>query len=96
MVISNEAVQTICGFCHAYCGMTVYIKDGEIDRVRGNPDHPINNGRLCPKGGNAKEVVYSPHRIHYPLNKIVGGFNQVSWAEALTLVADKLSQITEK
>ena len=41
---------TTCGYCSVGCGMFVGVKDGRAVSVRGNPDHPVNSGMLCPKG----------------------------------------------
>ena len=43
-------VATTCGYCSVGCGMFIGVKDGRAVSVRGNPDHPVNRGKLCPKG----------------------------------------------
>lgn len=93
---AGKVVQTLCGFCHTNCGMMVSVKEGKIARIRGNPSHPANLGRLCPKGAVAKELIYSPQRLRYPLKKTAGGFKQISWGEALDTIASKLIEIRQK
>jgi len=48
--IPDKWVSTTCGYCSVGCGMFIGVKDGHAVSVRGNPDHPVNWGKLCPKG----------------------------------------------
>src|SRR5499427_2796170 len=48
--IPDRWIATTCGYCSVGCGMFVGVKDGRAVSVRGNPDHPVNLGKLCPKG----------------------------------------------
>ena len=48
--IPDRWVATTCGYCSVGCGMFVGVKEGKAVSVRGNPDHPVNRGLLCPKG----------------------------------------------
>ncbi len=88
----EKSIPTLCGFCHTNCGMIISVKDGKIARVRGDPSHPANLGRLCPKGAAAKELVYSPQRLRQPLKKTQTGFQPISWNEALDIIATKLME----
>ena len=46
--------------------MNVLVEEGRITKVQGLKDHPLNKGRLCPKGARAIELVYHPDRLKYP------------------------------
>jgi assimilatory nitrate reductase catalytic subunit len=46
--IADQWVATTCGYCSVGCGMLVGVRDGQAVSVRGNPDHPVNRGVLCP------------------------------------------------
>jgi len=92
----TRTVTTVCGLCHTNCGLSVSVKNGKIDKVRGNPDHPANSGALCIKGAALKELVYAPERLQYPLAKTRGGFKRISWDEALNRIAEKLTEIRQK
>ena len=48
--VPDRWVPTTCGYCSVGCGMFIGVKDGRAVGVRGNPDHPVNAGVLCPKG----------------------------------------------
>lgn len=93
---ARRVVQTVCGFCHTNCGMEVHLKEGIIDKIKGNPKHPANKGALCPKGPAIKQLVYSQSRLKYPLRKTPNGFKQISWDEAFERIASKLMGIKDK
>lgn len=59
---ADEVVQTVCPFCAVGCGQRVFVTDGEITQIEGDPDSPISRGRLCPKGSATKQLVTSPSR----------------------------------
>jgi len=89
-------MKTICGFCHTNCGMIVKIVDGVIKEVHGNSEHPANRGILCPKGLASIEMVYSKDRLTHPLRKTRGGFERISWKEAINFAAERLGELREK
>ncbi len=93
---TKAEIATICNICHSCCGMLVAVKNGVLERIRGNPEHPQNAGRLCPKGARARHMVYSPDRLTQPLRRINGELKPVSWDEALGFVAEKLLEIRAK
>jgi formate dehydrogenase major subunit len=53
----------VCLYCAVGCGQLIYTKQGKIIDIEGDPDSPINEGTLCPKGANTFQVVCNPHRI---------------------------------
>lgn len=54
---------SVCPYCAVGCGLNVYSKQGEVIDVEGNPESPINEGTLCPKGANVFQLVHNPHRV---------------------------------
>jgi formate dehydrogenase major subunit len=52
----------VCPYCAVGCGQLVYVKDGAVDHIEGDPASPISRGRLCPKGQASKSLVESPLR----------------------------------
>jgi formate dehydrogenase major subunit len=54
--------QSICPYCAVGCGQRIFVKDGEITQIEGDPDSPISRGRLCPKGAASRNYVQSPMR----------------------------------
>ncbi|MFC1941928.1 molybdopterin-dependent oxidoreductase [Chloroflexota bacterium] len=95
MSLSTREIRTVCGFCHANCGMIIETRDGIINKIRGDREHPASQGVLCPKGLAAGELVHSPDRLQHPLKKTSGGFKQISWDEALDTIASRLGEIKE-
>lgn len=91
--MNEKWVKTFCGYCHANCGTRVLVKNGRIERVKGDPEYPVTRGHICPKGAAAPDVVYSPHRLKYPLLRKNDSFERISWNEALDIIAAKLLEI---
>jgi formate dehydrogenase major subunit len=54
---------SVCPYCAVGCGTNIYTKDGQVIDVEGNPDSPINEGTLCPKGANIFQLHHNPHRV---------------------------------
>ncbi|HET9467934.1 MAG TPA: hypothetical protein VFO48_05965, partial [Vicinamibacterales bacterium] len=65
--IPDRWISTTCGYCSVGCGMFIGVKDGRAVSVRGNPDHPVNRGLLCPKGLAEHEMLHAATRARYPL-----------------------------
>jgi formate dehydrogenase major subunit len=59
---ADKVGHSICPFCAVGCAQLVYVKDGEVTQVEGDPASPISRGRLCPKGSATKSLHTSPLR----------------------------------
>jgi anaerobic selenocysteine-containing dehydrogenase len=94
--MEENVSRTICQFCHTNCGLVVHRNGNGSISVQGDPDHPMNRGRLCAKGAAIPEFVRSQDRLKYPLRKTSTGFKKISWDEALKLAAEKLGEIRSK
>ena len=53
----------LCPYCAVGCGQLIYTKGGKLIDIEGNPESPINEGTLCPKGANAFQLAVNPHRV---------------------------------
>jgi formate dehydrogenase major subunit len=60
--VADTVVQSVCPYCAVGCGQRIFVQDGEITQIEGDPDSPISRGRLCPKGAATKGLVQSPLR----------------------------------
>jgi len=89
----SQWIATDCTICYHSCGMNVLVEDGRIKKVEGLKDHPLNKGQLCPKGEKAIELVYHPDRLKYPLKKVNGRWERMTWDDALTEIADKSQKL---
>ncbi len=54
---------SVCPYCAVGCGTNIHTKQGEVIDIEGNPDSPINEGTLCPKGANIFQLHHNPHRV---------------------------------
>jgi formate dehydrogenase major subunit len=86
---------SVCPYCAVGCALVAYTKkheDGKVDllQIEGDPDSPINEGRLCPKGATALQLAVSHRRVAGPLYRAPGAreWERVSWDFAL----DRLAQ----
>ena len=59
---ADNVAHSICPYCAVGCAQKVYVKDGKVTQIEGNPDSPISRGRLCPKGSASKQLVTGPQR----------------------------------
>ncbi|TWG18112.1 formate dehydrogenase major subunit [Micromonospora taraxaci] len=59
---ADSVARSICPYCAVGCGQRVFVKDGQVSQIEGDPDSPISRGRLCPKGSASKSLVTSPLR----------------------------------
>ncbi len=57
----------VCPYCAVGCGQLIYAKGGQLIDIEGNPESPINDGTLCPKGANAFQLAVNPHRVTHVL-----------------------------
>ena len=89
-------VATDCTICYHSCGTNVLVEEGRITKVEGLKEHPLNKGRLCPKGAKAMELVYHPDRLKHPLKKVNGGWKRITWDIALKEIADKLQSLKKE
>ena len=95
----DSVVKSHCRMCHGGCGVLVYVKDGKIAKIAGDPDCPINHGTLCSKGIGASQLVYHPDRLTYPVRRVgskgSGKWERISWDEALDAIAEKILNYKE-
>jgi len=93
----DEVKTTTCYMCACRCGIKVWLADGKIRYIQGNPAHPVNRGVLCAKGSAGIMQHYSPARLSKPLLRVgergSGEFKEIEWEEALQLATSWLAPI---
>src|SRR5581483_9816780 len=62
-----KLVHSVCPYCAVGCGLNVYVKDGRVLDIEGNPDSPINRGTLCPKGAATFQYTVNSSRLRHVL-----------------------------
>ena len=93
-LVNTEEYTNICCYCAGGCGSLLSVRDGELVNLEGDPDHPINEGGLCPKGATmfqlrnvvdpeTREVIKNPKRSTRPLVRRPGAsdWEDISWED---------------
>jgi len=93
--IPDRWVSTTCGYCSVGCGMFIGVKDGRAVSVRGNPDHPVNGGALCPKGLSEHDMLHVATRARYPLLRRNQRLERVSWDDAIATMVRRFRDVTQ-
>ena len=88
----DQWVRTTCGYCSVGCGMLLGVSDGRAVAVQGDPMHPVNRGRLCPKGLSEHQSIHADGRLLAPT---VHG-ETVSWVSAIDTVVDGFRDLIER
>jgi len=97
---TERVVKSICRGCHGVCGVLVYLKDGCVMKVTGDPDCPTSNGYICAKGRASVELLYHPDRLLFPLKRVgargKNKWQRISWDEALDTVAAQFQKVIDE
>jgi formate dehydrogenase alpha subunit len=92
-----ERTQTTCTFCGCGCQLELNtLAKKKVVKVTTKGEAGVNQGSLCVKGRFGYDFIHHPERLQKPLVKKSGVFVEVSWEEALSLVATKLQEVKEK
>jgi formate dehydrogenase major subunit len=89
---AQHVVKSVCPYCAVGCGQLVYVKDGKIDQIEGDPDSPISRGRLCPKGSASKSLVTSPLRLDKVKYRrpYASEWEELELDDAMEMIADRV------
>lgn len=89
----DKWVYSTCNICSVGCGCYIAVKDKKVVGIKGNGDHPINRGRLGPKGENQWYANNAPDRLTTPLvRNSEGNLEPASWDKAMNLIVEKAKQ----
>ena len=96
-----KTINSVCPKdCFGSCSLEVDVEKGKIIKVRGNRNSPVNQGRICTKGMHYPNMLYSPERLLYPLQRIgkrgKGEFKRISWEQTLDSIYEKLKNLKEQ
>jgi anaerobic selenocysteine-containing dehydrogenase len=82
-----------CTECSSGCGLHVRTREGRAVKLEGNPDHPVNRGKLCSRGQASLQGLYNPGRIRAPMMRGPNGsFTEITWDDAIARLAAKLNE----
>jgi formate dehydrogenase major subunit len=95
---ADRVVRSICPYCGVGCGQLVYVKDDKITDIEGDPDSPISEGCLCPKGAATMQLVTGEHRERHVLYRRPGGthWEPLDLETAMNMVADRVAETRER
>jgi anaerobic selenocysteine-containing dehydrogenase len=88
--VAQRWVATTCGYCSVGCGMLLGVRDERIVAVQGDPAHPVNLGRLCPKGLSEHHTVSAKGRLTHPTLR----GQRVDWDSAVDALVTSIESIT--
>ncbi|MCH7521789.1 MAG: molybdopterin-dependent oxidoreductase, partial [Candidatus Marinimicrobia bacterium] len=87
--------QGICGICPAGCWVEVGMQGDVLTDIRPDSGHPL--GMICRRGAHAPEIIYSEHRLKYPLRRVgpkgTQEFERITWDEAYEVIVERLQAI---
>ncbi|MBZ0287982.1 MAG: molybdopterin-dependent oxidoreductase, partial [Anaerolineae bacterium] len=96
---ADYQVYTTCEMCVWRCGVTAKVRNGVIEKLDGNPNHPHSLGNLCARGQSGLMMTYDPDRVLFPLMRVgergSGRFRQATWEEALDFTAEQMQRIKD-
>jgi len=92
--------KSACRMCHGGCGVLVHKTGGQITKIIGDPDSPLNRGKICIKAPASIELVNHPDRLKHPMKRAgprgSGQWDEISWDEAYDIMAERLGTIIEE
>jgi formate dehydrogenase major subunit len=94
---------SVCPYCAVGCSFIAYTRkdaDGSVKvlQIEGDPDSPVNEGRLCPKGATAMQLAVSDRRVEQPLYRAPGGtaWQKMSWDDILDKLAHRIKETRDR
>ncbi len=94
--VADDWVKTTCGYCSVGCGMLIGVRNGKAVTSRGDPNHPVNRGKLCPKGLAEHYVIEADNRAQYPLLRGTDGLHRTTWDKALSTMASEFRRVAQQ
>ena len=96
-VLQNGVVPTLCRMCDTRCAVNVHLKNGVMTDISPFPGHPVNHGRICPRGGAAVDLFYHRDRLLQPLKKTGdGSFVPIPYEQALDEICQRMQEIKNR
>jgi formate dehydrogenase major subunit len=95
---ADQVVRSVCPYCAVGCGQKVYVSGGKITDIEGDPDSPVSEGCLCPKGAATFQLVTGSHRVRDVLYRRPGGteWETIPLARAMDMVAERVKKARDE
>jgi formate dehydrogenase major subunit len=89
---ADSMARSVCPYCAVGCGQRIFVKDGQVVQIEGDPDSPISKGRLCPKGSASLSLVTSDRRQQKVLYRRPYGtdWEELDLDTAMEMIAERV------
>ncbi|MGI5289365.1 formate dehydrogenase [Nonomuraea polychroma] len=89
---AERVVKSVCPYCAVGCAQNVYVREGKVVQIEGDPDSPVSRGRLCPKGAATLQLTTGSSRRHKALHRPPGAadWQEIDLDTAMDMVADRI------
>ncbi len=98
-IAGAKEAHSLCPYCAVGCSLVAYTKQNgkgqtQLLHIEGDPDSPVNEGRLCPKGATAMQLAVSSRRVEKPLYRAAGSdrWQEITWDQMLDRLAQRLKE----
>jgi formate dehydrogenase major subunit len=89
---AQKVTKSVCPYCAVGCGQNVYVEDGRVTQIEGDPDSPVSRGRLCPKGAASLQLTTGSAREYGVLYRPAHGtdWERLELDTAMDMIADRV------
>jgi formate dehydrogenase major subunit len=89
---ADKVAKSVCPYCAVGCGQNVYVQDGRVTQIEGDPDSPVSRGRLCPKGSASLQLTTGQAREYQVRYRRPGGteWEALDLDTAMDMIADRV------
>jgi formate dehydrogenase major subunit len=89
---ADKVVKSVCPYCAVGCGQSVYVQDGRVTQIEGDPDSPVSRGRLCPKGSASLQLTTGSARQYQVRYRRPHGrdWESLDLDTAMDMIADRV------
>jgi formate dehydrogenase major subunit len=89
---ADKVVRSVCPYCAVGCGQQVFVEDGKVTQIEGDPDSPVSRGHLCPKGSASLQLTTGDARQYQVLHRKPGGteWEHLDLGTAMDMIADRV------
>jgi formate dehydrogenase major subunit len=96
--VADKVVKSVCPYCAVGCGQNVYVQDGRVTQIEGDPDSPVSRGRLCPKGSASLQLTTGRARQYQVRYRRPGGteWEDLDLDTAMDMIADRVISARRK
>ena len=82
-----------CHICEANCGVIVELDGRDVVSIKGNPDHVLSRGHICPKATAIADLQSDPDRLRKPVKRVGGQWQEMEWDDVLKEIASRFEAL---